>query len=758
MGYELIITEKPSAGAKIAAALADTKPKKESSNGVPYYRLTHNKKEIVVVSAVGHIYGLDQKEGLPKSKFPVFDIQWVPSHKMSKGQDYSKKYLSTIKSMAKGASEFTVATDYDIEGEVIGLNIIRYACKKKDGSRMKFSTLTKSDLVKSYENREKTLNWGQARAGETRHMMDWFFGINLSRALTKSISSIGHFKLMSTGRVQGPALKLIVDKEKEIKAFIPESYWEVHLKGKINKGKIEALHEKGKIFDKKVAEDIFENCKGEKKAVVKSVEKREFKALPPYPFDLTSLQIEAHNCIRMSPKKTLSTAQELYVAGYISYPRTSSQVLPPEIGYSKILAAISKQSEYKLLVESLLKKGNLRPNNGKKTDPAHPAIYPTGNMPVLKTPAQKNLYDLILRRFLATFGEAATRETMTVRIDCKNEIFITKGTTTIKRGWFDLYGKHVKLKEEELPKITEKDVVDVDSIDNVDKKTTPPKRYTDASIIKELEKENLGTKATRAQIVETLKDRGFIDGKPLVATELGIRTEETLEKYSPKIVDPELTRNFETEMEKIRDEKTDSKKVLEDSKNTVIEIVAEFEKHMNKIGEELYSANIETRNELANMGKCPICKEGDLALRKGRFGRFLACNKYPECKTTFSLPGSGKIESTDKFCEHCNYPIIKIINSKTQEVCFNPDCKSKKIIDKEIKKEVTDLESGKEIKKCPTCKSGELVLRKSVYGQFLGCSKYPKCRYTEKLGNNGNGHNKPESKKQSEETVIPEVI
>ena len=360
MGYELIICEKPAAAKKIADALADSKAEKKSTRDkVPYYMLTHEGKEIVVGCAVGHLYGLKQKEGL-KSKYPVFDIKWAPSGEISKGAIFSKKYLANLKRLAKGADEFTVATDYDIEGEVIGLNIIRFACKKKDAKRMKFSTLTKGDLVKAYENASKTLDWPQANAGEVRHKMDWYFGINLSRALTSSIKSTGSFKLMSTGRVQGPALKLIVDKEKEIKAFIPDPYWEIEINGDVNKGKIIALHKEGKIFDSKRAEEIFNICHKEKTAQVNDVSKKQFKTQPPVPFDLTSLQIEAHKCISMSPKNTLSTAQELYTAGVISYPRTSSQQLPKEIGYKKILQDISKQSDYSKETSFLLKKSSLR--------------------------------------------------------------------------------------------------------------------------------------------------------------------------------------------------------------------------------------------------------------------------------------------------------------------------------------------------------------------------------------------------------------
>ena len=217
---ELIITEKPNAAKKIADALADGKPVKKLVNKVPYYELTHNGKDIIVGCAVGHLYGLKQKE--KKVKLPIFDIEWIPTSEISKGSAFTKKYLNVLKKIAKTADSFMVATDYDIEGEVIGLNVVRFTCKQKDAKRMKFSTLTKDELVESYEHAQAHLDWGQANAGEARHFLDWYYGINVSRALTKAVHTTGYFKLLSTGRVQGPALKMIVDKEKEIKAFKPD--------------------------------------------------------------------------------------------------------------------------------------------------------------------------------------------------------------------------------------------------------------------------------------------------------------------------------------------------------------------------------------------------------------------------------------------------------------------------------------------------------------------------------------------------------
>lgn len=740
MPYELLITEKPQAAFKIATALADGKALKENLKGAPYYKITRGKKDIVVVCAVGHLYGLDQKES--SWKFPVFDIAWQPAYETKKTAAFSKKYLQAIKKLCKDANEFTVATDYDIEGEVIGLNIIKYACKQKDASRMKFSTLTKPDLVEAYENKSKTLDWGQANAGEARHYLDWYNGINFSRALTSAYKTTGGFKVLSIGRVQGPALKIIVDKENEIKAFKPVAFWQIELNGGVNKGDIIAWHMKDKFWEKKEAKGVMKKVKGQKKGAVAKVETNQFKQAPPNPFDLTALQVEAYRVFKVHPKETLSLAQELYTAGFISYPRTSSNQLPAKIGFSKILAQLSQQKDYIQLCNKLLKQSKLIPNNGKKTDPAHPAIYPTGIFPKLGVERVAKIYDLIVRRFMATFGEAALRETMQIHVDVKKEIFVAKGTRTVKKGWFEYYGDYVRLEEEELPTVKIGDIVDVKKITLHEKETQPPKRYTPASIIKELEKRGLGTKATRSQIVDTLFQRNYVHGtKSIEATELGINTIKTLEKYVPKIIDESLTRHFEEEMEKIRVGKRKKEEVLEEAENEITNLIGDFKKHEKEVGESLKKAYWEAKDMMSTLGSCPSCKEGVLMIRKGKFGSFAACNKYPKCKTTFSLPDNAMIKPSKNVCKTCGMPMVLAVKKrkKPMEFCLNPNCKSK-YVEGKAGKEAKAVAEGKIEKKCPKC-DGNLLLRSSIYGKFYGCSNYPKCKHVEKL----DGEKKQES-------------
>ncbi len=751
---ELIITEKPSSAKKIAEALADGKLLQKRNQQCSYFELTHHKKPIIVTSAVGHLYSLMER-GKKGWTYPVFDITWVAAHRVRKNLQHVKIYIDTITELAKKATEFTIACDYDVEGEVIGLNVIRYACKQKDAQRMKFSTLTKPELVEAYAQKANHLDWGQAHAGETRHKLDWFYGINLSRALTSAVKAAGSFRVMSVGRVQGPALKLLVDREKEIAAFKPEPYWQIGLWGKYQQAAVEAWHLKDKIFDTKEVDVILAAVKGHKEATISKVTRTQREQAPPYPFDLTTLQTESYNLFKITPKETLEVAQSLYLAGATSYPRTSSQQLDPKLGFRKILTELEKQVDYKQLAGQLLKEKELKPHNGRKTDPAHPAIFPTGVIPTGLNQREQKLYDLIVKRFLATFAKAALRETMEVVLDVNRELFITKGTRTLAENWYLFYKPYVKVEEITLPNMKEGEKVLITEIKKIDKETQPPHRYNQSSIIKELEKRNLGTKATRADILDRLFQRGYLEGVQITVSKLGMETITILEKYAPTILDEELTVNFEEDLEKIREGTEKEEKVLQEAQKILVPLLADFKKKEQQIGADIMKSVQETRDVQNYIGGCPTCGQGKLMMRLGKFGRFIACNQYPQCTTTFKLPRGGMIKSTGKSCETCSYPLIDIIQKRgKQQVCINPSCKSKTTV--EERKEIQQFATQKIEKKCPKC-GKDLVVRRSVYGSFLGCSGYPQCRQIMKLetsasnGKKGEKGSEEKGEKSSEE-------
>lgn len=674
-GYEIIITEKPQAALKIANALASKSPIQKEINKVPYYELERNGKEIIVACAVGHLFTLKQNSS--SAQIPTFNISWIPNY-LARKKDFTKRYYDALSKLIKNAGSLTIATDYDAEGEVIGMNIMRYICHQEDASRMKFSTLTKDELNKSYENKSNHIDWGQAIAGETRHYLDWFYGINLSRALMNSIKSTGKFKIMSIGRVQGPALNMIVQKEKEIQKFKPEKYWQTSIIIKDKLKEIELKHNKD-ISSKKELEK-FKNLKGKKT----KVETKELETqLPPQtPFNLTDLQIEAYKIYGITPKITLQIAQALYLAGLISYPRTSSQKLPPSVGYEKIIKELAKDFGAEELIS------RRTPIEGKKTDPAHPSIYPTGSKQILSGEEEK-IYNLIVKRFLSLFCDNALIETKTIIATIENLKFEKRGQTVKNKAWLEIYP--YKIKEEKIPKLSGE--YEIFNVNTEEKETHPPKRYSQASIISALEKKNLGTKATRASIIEILYDRGYIKGQTIKATPLGISLIGTLKKYSPVITDENLTRKFEKSMEKIQEKKNkaeiekEEKNIIEEAKRIITGISIDFEKNNEKIGKELINANLRFREQQKienRMVPCPKCKEGNLAINYSKKNKrfFVACDAYPKCKNTYSLPPNGVIKrlSPEKLCESCNFPqLIRLSKGKKPWIfCWNPECETNK--------------------------------------------------------------------------------
>lgn len=710
MTYELIISEKPQAAEKIATALADKGSLKKNRDKVNYFSLTHDGKEIRVASAVGHLYILGEKGGESWS-YPIFDTEWKPIYKVNKAADYTEDYIKTLTKLGKDADQVTIASDFDIEGEVIGLNVVRFALGRKDANRMKFSTLTKDELIRSYKNKMPTLEWGQAKAGETRHTLDWFYGINLSRAFTSSIKkATGQFKVLSSGRVQAPSLHFLAERERKIMAFKSEVYWEIYLDGECKKTDITAQYEmpankvkerkqqleddieddensekitvdKLKIFDEKLKNQVLEETKG-RDGIISEIESKQFKQSVPTPFDLTSLQMEANTMFGITPKRTLEIAQKLYIDGVTSYPRTSSQKLPKDLEFKKILDKLKNQPPYKNKVEMVYAiNPNLKPVEGKKEDPAHPAIHPTGELPSKLEAQEQKMYDLICKRFFAVFGKPATRETNTIRIKINNHDFILKGTVTVEKGWHELYEPYLKFEEVELPKLEKGLEVKNKKVKDLKKDTSPPKRYTQASIIKELEKRNLGTKATRAAILDNLYSRGYIVDKSIKVTELGLKMDEVIAGEIPTIVDEQLTRHFEEEMENIREKKSTSEKVLSEAQAKLELILKEVSKREFELGKKLAGASIESRKELDKLGDCPKCGEGNIIIRTAKASkkRFAGCSNYPKCTNIYPLPQVGKVERTDNPCPVCGSPVIILINGKKRpwRLCINPNCSSK---------------------------------------------------------------------------------
>ncbi len=578
----IILCEKPDASKRISEALADPKTLKSftDENKVTYYEFKRSGKKHIVICAVGHLFNLDPIDKTKGWNYPVFDFEWKPSFEVRKDSAFSKKYFDVVKKMITNGSEYVVATDYDTEGSVIAWNVLSFLANVKDGKRMKFSTLTKDELIDSYQNMSKHLDFSQIESGLTRHILDALYGFNLTRALTLALKSQGQkgFAILSSGRVQSPTLAMLLEKELEVRKFKPTPFWELQLHVKVDGQEVIANYEKDKFWKKEEADKILQQSKG-KDATIKDIKKRQYKQSPPVPFNTTDLQAEAYAQFKFSPTQTMSIAESLYQAGIISYPRSSSQKLPPSINYEKILKALATLKQYSEFVDELIKKGKFAPKEGPREDPAHPAVYPTFEVADLKklNPQQKKLYDLIVRRFLSVFGDEATRESNTVTLDVNGNNFILVGKKTIEPGWTKYYGPYLATEELILPDLKVGQTLKVLKLEELAKETQPPGRYSQGSILKELEKRNLGTKATRAEILQTLYDRRYIFGKSIQVTKLGEAVTKALKEYSPRILSEELTRKFEDEMEQVFNGKKKREDVVEEAKDTLTDILKEFQ-------------------------------------------------------------------------------------------------------------------------------------------------------------------------------------
>lgn len=670
---ELVVAEKPKVAQKIADAIGGT-VKRMNLGSVYYYHIKREDKEIYVAPAVGHVYTLAEKK---KSwDYPVFDVEWVPAYKVSKESYYTKQYLQVLENLGKKADSFISACDYDIEGSTIAYNIFRFATNIKDGKRMKFSALTKNDLASAYENAGE-FDYNNAYAGETRHILDWYYGINLSRALMKSLRSASMYKVLSIGRVQGPTLDILANLEREIRSFVPQPYWVLTVKIKDTK----FTHKKDRFFDEGEADKAFDNT--QKEGVVRSITKKETAIYPNPCFDLTTLQVEAYKLFGFSPSTTLDIAQSLYEDSLITYPRTASQKIPPTINVVSIAQRLGEQEEYKKEVETIIKNQWFRIRQGSKDDPAHPAIHPTGLKPKQIGAQEKKLYDLIVRRFLAAFAPPAKRENITIVVESNGEEYVASGGRTIESGWLDFY-PYARTKETELPQFAENENVEIKEKKKTKKETTPPQRYTQASIVAELEKRQLGTKATRATIVDTLFKRHYITNAKIEVTDFGLTVHSILKKYAPEILDEELTRKIENDMDKIVDGKIDKETVINEGKEILIQILDKWKKNEEKIGKELAESFKEMEKKQNYIGKCDKCGNDLTIIRMKEGKQFIGCRAYPNCNNIYPLPANAMVKPLGKQCPVCGKPMIRVINGKKRyDMCIDPNCKSKEEWEKE---------------------------------------------------------------------------
>ena len=683
--YTLIVTEKPDAAQRIAEALdLKGKPKKIQEKNVPYF-IANRDKLLVVVPALGHLYTIVD-ENRQRNIYPVFNFKWAPRYLAEKGAGKIKAWIEVFSKLAEEADDFIDACDYDIEGATIGYTILKYACNNKENSakRMKYSTLTKAELEKSYEEKMPHLDFAMIEAGQARHEVDWLYGVNISRALTIAANrSSGQYTTLSTGRVQGPTLKFLVAREYSINSFVPTPYWSILAEVKIQGSEYLVDYEKRVIEERSDADAVIETCKG-KMGQIEKIEEKTMQVMPPIPFDLGLLQSEAYRLFGYTPRRTGDIAERLYLDALISYPRTSSQKLPPVINYRGILNGLSGNPNYKRLAMELLEKNELTPTEGTKTDPAHPAVYPTGNLPARALDeTERRIWDLVVRRFMAVFGEPGIKQSMKAIINVHGHRFYLRGRRILKEGWMHFYKPYLRTEEVSLPPIKEGENLHITQIRREDKFTKPPPRYNPSSLLKRMEREGIGTKATRANIIETLYNRRYIADERMIVTELGFDVIDVLHKHANNVISVKLTRDLEEKMDCIQsgDEKRES--VLSEAIERLKPVLTEMKQQEQTIGEALSAAIKRAKLQERIIGECPNCHTGKLMIiysRKTR-KRFIGCTNYFKntCKTSFPLPQYGATKLTGKACKSCSWPILLVYirGKRPWSLCFNPKCPKK---------------------------------------------------------------------------------
>ena len=674
----LLICEKPDAAKRIAEALSDEKLNSQTRYGMPYYNIVHSNERLIVCPALGHLYSISARTKSKANSYPVWDFEWKPKHLIERGQKRIEYWIKAISELSKQAEEFVNGCDYDVEGSLIGYMILKCACDGADSKarRMKFSTLTKNELRSAYSNLASSLDFNVASAGMCRHEVDWLYGINLSRALTASANRYGGgYFALSTGRVQGPTLRFIVQREKEIQKFIPLPYWTIDAGAELGGKEIPTEYSIQRILNLGSAKRVVDDCLG-KSGTVTDLKTAEARLDPPHPFDLSNLQSETYRLFGISPRETLAISERLYLDAVISYPRTSSQKLPPSIGYGETLTALARSPSYTRNCRRLLASATLKPFEGQRTDPAHPAIYPTGTISRAKLDGRsQRIFDLIVKRFMATFAPPAKRRSDRVTITIQNHSFYIRGSRTIDPGWIEYYTPYARFEEIELPPVSLGQNVLLKRVSAIQRFTQPPPRYNPSSLLRLMEEQRIGTKATRAEIVETLFRRGYVKDERIVASEIAFDIIDLMLKFCPRIVDVSFTRELEDRMEQIEIGTIGREQVVKEAVEALKPAIEELKANEASFGKWLNrSIRLAAISDNMLSTPCPGCGSR-LYIQKSRVTgkRFIACSdtNTHACKFTLPLPQLGRLTLIDKKCPKCSFQMVRISgrNAKSFESC-----------------------------------------------------------------------------------------
>ncbi|TPH59701.1 type I DNA topoisomerase [Helicobacter pylori] len=670
-------------------------------------------KNYEVIASKGHVRDL--------SKFAlgikIDETGFTPNYVVDKDH---KELVKQIIELSKKASTTYIATDEDREGEAIGYHV---ACliggKLESYPRIVFHEITQNAILNALKT-PRQIDMSKVNAQQARRFLDRIVGFKLSSLISSKIT-----KGLSAGRVQSAALKLVIDKEREIKAFKPltyftlDAYFESHLEAQLISYKGNKLKAQ-ELIDEKKAQEIKNELEKENYAISSIVKKSKKSPTPP-PFMTSTLQQSASSLLGFSPTKTMSIAQKLYegvatpqgVMGVITYMRTDSLNIAKEAleeARNKILKDYGK--------DYLPPKAKVYSSKNKNAQEAHEAIRPTSIVlepNALKDylkPEELKLYTLIYKRFLASQMQDALFESQSVVVACEKGEFKASGRKLLFDGYYKILGNDDK--DKLLPNLKENDPIKLEKLESNAHVTEPPAHYSEASLIKVLESLGIGRPSTYAPTISLLQHRDYIkvEKKQISALESAFKVIEILEKHFEEIVDSKFSASLEEELDNIAQNKADYQQVLKDF----------YYPFMDKI--EAGKKNIISQKVHEKTGQsCPKCG-GELVKKNSRYGEFIACNNYPKCKYIKQTENAND-EAEQELCEKCGGEMVqKFSRNGAFLACNNyPECKNTKSL-----KNTPNAKEIIEGVKCPEC-GGDIALKRSRKGSFYGCNNYPKCNF-----------------------------
>jgi DNA topoisomerase-1 len=749
-GPELIITEKDNAARRIADILSGGSAEADRVNGVNVYKWGGKR----CVGLSGHVVGVD---------FPPEYNDWrdvEPVELIDAGIEKhptQENIVAALRRLSRRASRVTIATDYDREGELIGkeaYEIVREVNEDAPVDRVRFSSITEREVTEAFDSPDD-IDFDLAAAGEARQVIDLVWGAALTRFLSLSARQLGE-DFISVGRVQGPTLKLIVDREREIEAFDPEDYWELFAdlqKRSAGGESFEAQYfyiaddgtEAERVWEEAAAEAAYDTLRAAASATVDSVRRRTRTDSPPAPFNTTQF-IRAAGSLGYSAQRAMSIAEDLYTAGYVTYPRTDNTVYPDDLDPEELLDAFAGDRTFGEDARSLLDQEEIEPTAGDNETTDHPPIHPTGELPSRADLSEDEweVYELVVRRFFATVAEPAEWEHLRVvsAVGEGDEELSLKanGKRLLEPGYHAVY-PYFNASENVVPDVEEGEELAVTDTRIEDKQTQPPRRYGQSRLIETMEKMGIGTKATRHDVIQKLYDRGYIENDPPRPTRLARAVVEASEDFAELIVSEEMTAQLESDMEAIARGEATLDDVTDESREILRDVFDGLMESREELGEQLK----ESLKADKTLGPCPECGE-DLLVRKSRYGSyFVGCDGYPDCTYTLPLPSTGKPLILEETCEEHGLREVKMLAGRKTFVHGCPQCKA----------DEADEEEDTVIGTCPECgegeaqrasgedgeaveSGGELAIKRLRSGsRLVGCTRYPDCEYSLPLPRRG---------------------